>query len=169
MWMKMPKRCLAWVLPMSAVLLAACAANRPNPGSGAVQPAYFSPPDMALGSGVYGYSQAVRVGPWVMVSGQVGYDTTRRVYATSLEDQAAWAFKNLAAVLKNAGATMDDVVSITTWQTDMSQFNAVVYARDQAFGEHRPAWTAVGVNALAMPQLQFQVSALAYSPRSGKQ
>lgn len=155
---------MRWLVPVAMLLLAACAAGPRE----TVQARYFAPPSTALASGVYGYSQAVRVGPWVTVSGQVGYDGVRKAYATGFEDQVAWAFTNLAAALKSAGATMDDVVSITTYQTDMTQFNAVVYQRDKAFGAHRPAWTALGVNALAMPQLQFEVSALAYAPQGEK-
>lgn len=147
-----------WLLLAPALFLAACATRT------TLQPRYIVPQGSQQASDLFGYSQAVRVGPWITVSGQVGYDAAQGDFGKTFDDQVALAFKNLATVLKSAGATMNDVVSITTYQTDMSHFNDVVYQRGKAFGDHRPAWTALGVTALALPQLQFEVSAVAYAP-----
>lgn len=155
----MNRHSMRWPLLASAVLLSACAAQP------TLQPQYIVPKGSEMASNLYGYSQAVRVGPWVTVSGQVGYDTAKGGFGKTFDDQVSLAFKNLSAVLKSAGANLNQVVSITTYQTDMSRFNDVVYARNAAFGDHRPAWTALGVNALALPQLQFEVSAVAYAPQ----
>ena len=65
-------------------------------------------------------------------------------------------------VLKHAGASMDDVTSITTYQLDMERFNDVVDARNEAFGDHRRAWNALSVTAPTSPSIQFEVSATAY-------
>lgn len=153
------KRAVIRCLLLAPVLLLAACATQPR-----VQPQYIVPPGAAMASNLFGYSQAVRVGPWVTVSGQVGYDSKNGGFGKSFDKQVSLAFENLASVLKAAGASMNQVVSITTYQTDMSKFNDVVYARNAAFGEHRPAWTALGVKALALAQLQFEVSAVAYAP-----
>ncbi|HEX7381219.1 MAG TPA: Rid family hydrolase [Nevskiaceae bacterium] len=147
------------VTTLAALLLAGCASlNAP------LHPQYIVPDDARLSASLYGYSQAVRVGPWITVSGQVGYDPATGAYGKTLEEQASLAFANLARVLRAAGASLSDVTSITTYQTDMRDLNAVVYARNAAFGDHRPTWTMVGVPALALPQLEFEVSATAYAP-----
>ena len=70
----------------------------------------------------------------------------------------------LTNVLKHAGAELTDVVEITTYQLDMSKFPDVVGNRLDVFGPHRPAWTAVGVQSMPMPSMQFQISARAYGP-----
>lgn len=142
-----------------ALLLTGCVSLNAPP-----HPQYIVPPDARLSASLYGYSQAVRVGPWITVSGQVGYDPKTGTYGETLEEQATLAFANLARVLRAAGASLSDVTSITTYQTDMHDLNAIVYARNAAFGDHRPAWTMVGVQALALPQLKFEVSATAYAP-----
>ncbi len=143
---------------ISTVLLAACATQAP-------QPQFIVPEGSESASNLYGYSQAVRVGPWITVSGQVGYDTSSGDFGKNFDQQVRLAFANLATVLKSAGACMDDVTSITTYQLDMGRFNDVVYARNEAFGSHRPTWTALGVTALALPSIQFEVSATAYAPQ----
>ncbi|MBL6749880.1 MAG: RidA family protein [Nevskia sp.] len=114
---------------------------------------------------MFGYSQAVRVGPWVMVSGQVGFDSKTRGFPPDLKKQVELSFSNLEAVLKLSGASLSDVVEITTYQLDMTRFDDVVTIHNDVFGDHRPAWSAIGVSALALPDIQFEVSALAYAPK----
>lgn len=148
-----------WLAP-AALLLCACASTpRPAPPAPVE---YIVPPGGEFVSGLFGYSQAVRAGPWLIVSAQPGFDTAKRGFPEAFDDQVAAAFANLATTLQASGATMRDVVEITTYQLDMSTFDAVVDARNQAFGEHRPAWTALGVSGLPLPSMQFQVSARAW-------
>lgn len=146
------------LIPLS--LLVACALQPPAPPA----PQFIVPPGTEFVSDLFGYSQAVRVGPWVTVSAMPGFDTEKRGFPEAYEDQVAAAFANLKRVLEAAGAGMTDVVEITTYQLDMNKFNATIDGRNEAFGEHRPTWTAVGVSALPLPSMQFQVSARAYSP-----
>lgn len=146
-------------MALLALVLSACAGQPPQ-----IKPQFIVPKGAEQASDLYGYSQAVRVGPWITVAGQVGFDTKTGDFGKSFGEQVQLAFGNLQKVLKAAGASMDDVTSITTYQTDMSRFNDVVYARNAAFGSHRPTWTALGVPALALPQLQFEISAVAYAP-----
>jgi reactive intermediate/imine deaminase len=145
----------------SAPLLLALSACAAAPS----EPEYIVPAGAELASQLFGYSQAVRVGDWVQVSGQVGIDPKTHAFPVDFTDQVKLAFSNLDAVLKTSGASLGDVIEITTYQLDMEHFQDVVDVRNEVFGEHRPAWTALGVNALALPSVQFEVSALAYAPK----
>lgn len=162
LWLKFCNR--RWVFAGGVLAIAAglggCASSAPV----VAQPQYVVPEFSRLSASLYGYSQAVRVGPWITVAGQVGYNPKTHRYGKTMGEQARLAFADLKRVLHAAGARMSDVTSITTYQTDMRHFNTVVHARNVAFGDHRPVWTAVGVKALARPGLQFQVSATAYAP-----
>lgn len=141
-------------------LLSACALQPPAPPL----PEYITPERMKPASDWFSYSQAVRVGPWITVAAVPGFDIDKRGFPESYPEQVAAAFANLKEILAAAGAGMNDVVEITTWQLDMNTFNDTVDARNEAFGEHRPAWTAVGAASLPLPSMQFQVSARAYAP-----
>ncbi|MBP0596213.1 RidA family protein [Paraburkholderia sp. LEh10] len=113
----------------------------------------------------HSYSAAIRAGDLLFVSGQVG----------SLEDgtpepdfakQVQLAFDNLTAVLEAAGCTLDDVVDVTTFHTDLKgQFKTVQPIRKRAFGNGPlPNWTAVGVNFLS--GFDFEIKVIARIPGS---
>ena len=107
------------------------------------------------------FSQAVRVGDTIWVSGQVGVDT-RFQPADGLDAQAQLAFANLKAVLETAGATLGDVVELTTFHTDLrGEMAAFVRVKDAYFPSHYPAWTAVGVTQLALEALRVEIRAVA--------
>jgi enamine deaminase RidA (YjgF/YER057c/UK114 family) len=109
------------------------------------------------------YSPAIRSGDLLFVSGQVGSredGTPEPVF----EDQVRLAFANLQAVLAAAGATLDDVVDITSFHTDPeTQFPTVLAVRDEVIGEPPyPNWTAIGVNWLA--GFDFEIKVIARIP-----
>lgn len=85
------------------------------------------------------YSQAIRSGDLVFVSGQGGIDPRTGAIAEGIEAQAEQALRNVAAVLEAAGCSMADVVKTTLWLTDASHFAPVnaIYARH--FPEPAPA------------------------------
>lgn len=111
------------------------------------------------------YSAAIRSGDLLFVSGQVGSREDGSP-EPDFESQVQLAFDNLAAVLKAAGCTFDDVVDVTTFHTDpATQFDAVAAVRLKAFGEEPyPNWTAVGVNWLA--GFDFEIKVIARLPQS---
>ena len=153
------------LLPIA--LLPACAALQPvapPPPAPPPAPVFVVPEGTEFVSTLFGYSQAVRVGPWITTSAIPGFDIEKRAFPKDFEDQVAAAFELLEAVLKAAGASMDDVTEITTYQLDMEQFFKTVDARNEAFGEHRPTWTPVGVTGMPLKAMQFQISARAYVP-----
>ena len=76
--------------------------------------------------------------------------------------QAKKTFENIAAVLAEAGAKLDDVVKITAWVTDMSRYAEYSEARAEAFTNNLPASVTVGTTTLVFPDLLVEVDAIAY-------
>jgi enamine deaminase RidA (YjgF/YER057c/UK114 family) len=109
------------------------------------------------------YSAAIRSGDLLFVSGQVGSREDGSP-EPDFERQVQLAFDNLAAVLKAAGCTFDDVVDVTTFHTDpATQFAAVNTVRLAVIGDAPyPNWTAVGVNWLA--GFDFEIKVIARLP-----
>ena len=109
------------------------------------------------------YSAAIRSGDLLFVSGQVGSreDGTPE---PDFERQVRLAYDNLTAVLRAAGASLDDVVDVTTFHTDpATQIETVMKVREAVLGgAPYPNWTAVGVNWLA--GFDFEIKAIARIP-----
>lgn len=106
-----------------------------------------------------GYSHAVSAGGVVYVAGQVGIDPSGQV-VDGFEGQARRAFENLKAVLAAAGAELTDVVKVTVLLVDRSDLAAYRGVREQ-YLPHRPASTLLVAQSLALPQLRFEVEAIA--------
>lgn len=161
-------RVLRRCLPLACLALAAgCAVQPPAPPPPPPPPLpqYVVPPETQYVSELFGYSQAVRIGPWVTTSAIPGFDIEKRGFPEDYASQVREAFENLKLVLEAAGARMDEVVELSTQQLDMEQFNTTVDGKLEAFGEHKPTWTAIGAKSLPLPSMQFQVSARAWSPQ----
>jgi reactive intermediate/imine deaminase len=95
------------------------------------------------------YSQAVRVGDLVFLSGQIPLDpTTMDVVSGDFEARARRVFDNLRAVAEAAGSDLDHVVKLTVFLTDLSNFATVNRVMQDYFTEPFPARAAVGVAAL---------------------
>ncbi|UEM02445.1 RidA family protein [Skermanella rosea] len=109
------------------------------------------------------YSAAIRSGDLLFVSGQVGSRADGSP-EPDFERQVRLAFDNLAAVLKAAGCTFQDVVDVTTFHTDpQAQIETVMAVRQEVIGEPPyPNWTAVGVNWLA--GFDFEIKVIARLP-----
>jgi len=95
------------------------------------------------------YSQAVRVGNTIWVSGQIPLDPgTQELVAGDIEAQARRVFDNLQAIVAAAGASLDDVVKATVFLIDLAHFGLVNKIMAEYFREPYPARAAVGVSAL---------------------
>ncbi|HXI77038.1 MAG TPA: RidA family protein [Steroidobacteraceae bacterium] len=95
------------------------------------------------------YSQAVRVGNTIWVSGQIPLDpVTKEMITGDVEAQVRRVFENLKAIVLAAGASLDDVVKATVFLTDLSHFGLVNKVMAEYFREPYPARAAVGVAAL---------------------
>jgi len=94
------------------------------------------------------YAPAVKVGSTVYVSGQIGRDGNMKL-VEEREAQIVQAFENLKTVLEAAGATLGDIVDVTTFHTDMRDLPLFMEVRDRYLNTHPlPAWTAVGAHML---------------------
>ncbi len=103
----------------------------------------------AAPSAIGTYSQAVRVGNTIWVSGQIPLDPrTKELVAGGIEAQARQAFTNLAAIVTAAKTTLDDVVKVTIFLTDLTHFALVNTVMAEHFKEPYPARAAVGVASL---------------------
>jgi enamine deaminase RidA (YjgF/YER057c/UK114 family) len=109
----------------------------------------------------YHFAPATRVGDLIWVSGQVGMDAEGRPGA-DMAAQARLAFEALKAVLAEAGASLADVVELTTFHTDLhGGMRAFAAVKDEFFPAPYPSWTAVGVAQLARPELVVEIRAVA--------
>ena len=95
------------------------------------------------------YSQAVKVGNTIWVSGQIPLDpATKELVPGDIEAQVRRVFDNLQAIVVAAGASFDDVVKATVFLLDLSHFALVNKIMAEYFHEPYPARAAVGVAAL---------------------
>jgi 2-iminobutanoate/2-iminopropanoate deaminase len=95
------------------------------------------------------YSQAIAVGGFLFVSGQIPLDPgTGELVSGGIESAVERVFDNLEAILSSSGLTLGDVVKTTVYLLRMGEFGAMnaVYAR--RFGDHRPARSTVAVSEL---------------------
>ena len=95
------------------------------------------------------YSQAIRVGNTIWVSGQIPLDPhTKELVTGDMEAQVRQCFENMKAIVLAAGATLDDVVKATVFLIDLAHFGLVNKVMAEYFREPYPARAAVGVASL---------------------
>ena len=108
------------------------------------------------------FAQGVRVGDTVYVSGQTSVDPEGNVLHTGdMRAQAQQTFRNISAVLADAGATMADIVKITCYVTDIDLYPGYAEARAEAFPDSPPASATVSTPALVHPDMLVEVDAVA--------
>jgi len=107
-----------------------------------------------------GYSRAVVAGDWVFVSGCTGYDYARMTMSDDLLEQAEQCFRNIEAALKQAGASLKDVVRVTYILPDASQFQKCWPVLRKHFGDIRPACTMISAG-LAQPNMKIEIEVTA--------
>ena len=95
------------------------------------------------------YSQAIKVGQTVFISGQIPLEPgTMNIVDEDIRAQTHRVFNNLAAVAREGGGNLDDVVKLTVFLTDLSHFAVVNEVMAEHFNPPYPARAAVGVAAL---------------------
>lgn len=95
------------------------------------------------------YSQAVRCGNTVYVSGQIAFDpTTMKLLDDSIESEIHQVFKNLRAIAEAAGGSLASAVKVGVFLTDLANFAKVNEIMGQYFEKPYPARAAVGVASL---------------------
>jgi 2-iminobutanoate/2-iminopropanoate deaminase len=114
----------------------------------------------------YRISQAMRVGDLVYTSGQAAIDLEGNlVGAGNFDAQAEQVFANLQMVLEAADSGLERVIKVTIYLTDMDNFPRIVQLRERFFSKPYPADTIVEVRALALPELEIEIEAIAVAHR----
>src|SRR3954454_14574643 len=108
-------------------------------------------------------SQGIRIGELLLVSGQVGIDEAGELVSVDdFETQADQAFRNLSNVLEAGGSSLEKVVKVTIFLTDMAaNFPKVVDLRRKWFTPPYPADTIVEVRSLYHPEVMLEIEAIA--------
>lgn len=110
------------------------------------------------------YSQAVRAGQWVFLSGQIPLDpASGEVVEGGIEAQARRAFDNLKAVCAAAGGDLGGIQRLGLYLTDLAQFAAVNAVMGEYFSAPFPARSTIEVSALPKG-VQFEVDAIMVLP-----
>ncbi len=94
------------------------------------------------------YSQAVKVGDTVYLSGQIGLDPATMEMVEGIDAQVRRVFDNLSAVTAAAGGSLADIVKLNIFLTDLGHFALVNSIMSEYFKEPYPARAAVGVASL---------------------
>ena len=115
----------------------------------------------------YGYSRAVRSGDEVHIAGTTGYDYAKMTMPGDVAEQTRNIYATFAAVLKEAGGELADIVRLRTFVTDAAYFDAVLKVQGEVFGEIRPAATMMVVTALLKPEMKVEIEADARLGRTG--
>ena len=112
----------------------------------------------------FGYSQAVRAGGLIFLAGQMPVDGQAQVVGEGdIRAQTRQTFENLKVVLAAAGAGLGDLVELVSYHTDMADLGAVMEVKAEYISADFPAWTAIGVTALALPGQLIEIKAVAVS------
>lgn len=110
----------------------------------------------------YYISLGISTNNLVFLSGQAAVNENGQLVGKDdFDAQAEQVFKNLSRVLDNAGSSLDDVVKVTIFLTDMSNFEKIISLREKYFSPPYPADTITEVNSLANPEWMIEIEAIA--------
>lgn len=107
-----------------------------------------------------GYSRAVVDGDMVYVSGTTGYDYARMEMPEDVALQTRNALGTIDKALREAGSSLNDVVRVRYYITDMADYDVIVEVLGQAFAEIRPAATML-VCGLTTPEMKVEIEVTA--------
>jgi reactive intermediate/imine deaminase len=106
------------------------------------------------------YTDAVRWGDLLFVSGVAPLDKEARLVSEDVVVQARKVFENMKEILDAAGATFADVLKVTVFLTDVRDRPLINPVRQEFFGPARPASTLIGINELVVPGMKIEIEAV---------
>jgi reactive intermediate/imine deaminase len=108
------------------------------------------------------FSQAVKVGPMLFISGQLSRDAAGSIIGRGdMAAQTRQVIANLQSILRAAGGELRHIVKLTAFMTDMARAPEAWAVRQEAFGAHPPASTGVEVRRLTHPDFLIEMEAIA--------
>ena len=108
-----------------------------------------------------GYSRAVVVDNWVLVSGTTGFDYSKMTISDDLLEQAEQCFKNIEAALQQAGSSMKDVVRVTYVFPEAGDFEKCWPVMRKYLGDVRPSAMMLTAG-LSDPRMKIEIQVTAY-------
>jgi 2-iminobutanoate/2-iminopropanoate deaminase len=111
------------------------------------------------------YSQAIRVGRTVYVSGEVGADPHGTIIGPSIGEQTRQALTNIGYILGAAGLTLDNVVATTVYLVNVTDFAGMNTEYATFFKNAPPARATIQVAGLPKPGALVEISAIAVAPK----
>lgn len=130
------------------IVASAIAAALALPCSAAAQRGQMAAPEFIQAAPNAPYSQAVRVGRTIYLSGTIGMTAEGKLAAGGIQPEAKQALENIKAALQPLGATMDDVVKCTVFLVDIAEWPAMNEVYVTFFPKNKPARSAIAVAGL---------------------
>lgn len=114
--------------------------------------------------GWHAYSNCVVAGPLVFLAGQCGIGSDYQVVSTEFAPQARQVLTRVQQAVEAAGGSLDDIVTMTVFVTDIRNGEEFTQIRKEVFGRDFPASALIGVSQLMPPQALVEVQAIAVLP-----
>jgi 2-iminobutanoate/2-iminopropanoate deaminase len=94
------------------------------------------------------YSQAVKVGGLIYTSGQIALTPSGEMLENDIKKQTRQIFANIIAILEDHNSSIQEIIKVTIYLTDMNDFGIVNVIMTEVFGDHKPVRSTVAVKAL---------------------
>lgn len=125
------------------------------------------PPGMEHAVPQFGYAPGLVSGGFLFMAGQLGRDDSGQVIADP-EAQITRAWQNVLSILHAAGASVADLVDVTSFHVGLREHLALYKTvRDRFMQGHTPPWTAIGAGELSRPGLIVEIKGIARLPDPG--